>query len=567
MLLGRKLSKTHFRLTGLNYTADEELADISSVKSETSNSIRFSSKRLGNVVPVDEHIIGIENVTSLPENIKTEDEHDRLDMENKYTKTDHPLLDRFFHELYHRKLDLNINFCDEEMSNIKDAVEKQIKILAQSVNEVDSRLTIGDIILVGSAKENTQIMKPCEFDFILTLDVLSKPGAVSIEQYGDGLCVNPNDCFFVKPKDIDTRSAFSDITLNGYIKASCEFALCRKGLKQLIVATLTQAISSHSTLTIKTNTGHLTYKHTKVKSHGPALMIRLMWNSIKTKRKMEISVDLCPAIKLNADQLTSISIESNIDRHHAYLKWLDNKGLDNKGLDKIAGSVLLIPGEGLHFRATYTETDLALTAGISEHHRKCYKILKYVVNGEPFPYEYDTCKINEYTCLQSLYTIISSYGLKQVLWFHHWEEKCTEENALGSCIYQMIKGVVSFRSGYTTKALNGSINDFWAENAEGFLSKRNYSNDYRINVLFNALQTLTDTDEYNFEACCKVIANAKMTAKLLIFCHRIINLCLPIHLYMILLCMSIFSLLYSGNKGIAVAGVGLMVLSCIICSC
>ena len=168
-------------------------------------------------------------------------------------------------------------------------------------------------------------MKPCEFDFILTLDVLSKPGAVSIKQQKQHFV---DDSFLVKPKDIHTRSAFSDITLNGHINGSCAFALFRKGLKQLILAALTQAISSHSTLTIKTNTGHLTYKHSMVVSHGPTLMIRLMWNSTKTKRKMEISVDLCPAIKLYADHLTSISIERNIYRKHAYLKWLDNKGLD-----------------------------------------------------------------------------------------------------------------------------------------------------------------------------------------------------------------------------------------------
>ena len=123
----------------------------------------------------------------------------------------------------------------------------------------------------------------------------------------------------------------------------------------------------------------------------------------------------------------------------------------------------------------------------------------------------------------------------------------------------MIEGVVSLRNGYITKALNGSINDCWAKTASGFLSKNMYPNDYRINVLFNAFQKLTDTYEYNFELCCKAIANAKWTARPLVFCHKIINLHPSINFSMFFIFVSTLSLLYSRNKGIAFAGVGLIV--------
>ena len=133
----------------------------------------------------------------------------------------------------------------------------------------------------------------------------------------------------------------------------------------------------------------------------------------------------------------------------------------------------------------------------------------------------------------------------------------------------MIEGVVALRNGYITKALNGSINDCWAKTASGFLSKNMYPNDYRINVLFNALQKLTDTYEYNFELCCKAIANAKWTARPLIFCHKIINLHPSINFSMFFIFVSTLSLLYSRNKGIAFAGFGLIVFGkiCIFCIC
>lgn len=69
-----------------------------------------------------------------------------------------------------------------------DAINREIEMKVRAVvNEVlfytkkkDLRFKSSEIISVGSYKEKTKIIAPDEFDFLVVIDELSKPGAISV---------------------------------------------------------------------------------------------------------------------------------------------------------------------------------------------------------------------------------------------------------------------------------------------------------------------------------------------------------------------------------------------------
>ena len=113
-------------------------------------------------------------------------------------------------------------------------------------------------------------------------------------------------------------------------------------------------------------------------------------------------------------------------------------GLDHASSIK---SVLLMPRVGMQFKVTFTEAEMLLTLNLSEHHRKCYRLMKYIINGEPFPLEPHKNRIAK--CFETDHTVFHSYILKRAVWEHHYIEECNEEIHLGNCVRKMSSLVVS----------------------------------------------------------------------------------------------------------------------------
>ena len=78
---------------------------------------------------------------------------------------------------------------------------------------------------------------------------------------------------------------------------------------------------------------------------------------------------------------------------------------------------------------------------LSEHHRKCYRLMKYIINGEPFPLKSHKNRIAKY--FETDHTVFHSYILKRAVWEHHYIEECNEEIHLGNCVRKMLSLVVS----------------------------------------------------------------------------------------------------------------------------
>ena len=408
-------------------------------------------------------------------------------------KRKHRTLNKFLNDLYSKKLDLNIKFSSQEIIDIYNAVKKMINNLAETIGEIDARLSIGEVISVGSAREGTQIIRPCEYDFILTLDVLSKPGTVSITQ------ANSDDAnreyMRVKVEDSEIRTLLHDIIDDYYIRGSRSLPSFRKGLRQLLSSAIHQAVLLRSESSVIESTGTLTFKHTKVETHGPAWTTRLIWESYAAKANMDISVDLVPALKLN-DILNHV-LPSVQNICSSYIASVQN-----------FGSALLMPREGQRFRVTFTEVELLLTSHMSDHHRKCYKLLKYLVNGEPYPVERSETGFLKYLpYLRDSRTGVHSYSMKIAVWDHHYKHGCLEENDLGLCILNIGRhlSISSFKGGIR-QPFNKSV--VMNPNVFGYPTvsdgnQKSYMNQIRLRQLKSSLEKVgkMPTKEYNYETC------------------------------------------------------------------
>ena len=413
-------------------------------------------------------------------------------------------LNKFLHDLYENKLALHNRFSEKEVNDIRAAVHEQVSLIAQRIYEIDSRLKVREVLPVGSSRENTQIIRPCEYDFIFLLDVLSRPGAVSIiPEDTEGAS---REYMHVKMETDEVKSVFNEFSDNGYILASKILPWKHRGLRDLFSKAVSQAVVLGSRSTVRMKTGVLKLKRSKPKLNGPATTIRLLWES-KTTKNMDISVDLCSAIKVDFDEYyrllplsDEISKENGLESElrllsadNSVAKNVDspfepsNASLNNvtraddllasastgdsnyvvqaqstkpelhvsparKSIstdihldpDKIIDSVLLMPRDDLRFKVTFTEPELQLTANLSGHHKKCYKLLKFFINGEPFPFERGTCTcklVNKYfDFLGYGRTHLHSYMIKRVVWDHQYNPKsqCDEENDIGKCVYQLL---------------------------------------------------------------------------------------------------------------------------------
>ena len=164
---------------------------------------------------------------------------------------------------------------------------------------------------------------------------------------------------------------------------------------------------------------------------------------------MEISVDLCAALKVDFEKysillrqihlhpLPYIGPSSNLNHAKStdsVLPLSDSVVSNYVDCVEDIKSVLLMPRDGMRFKVAFTESELLLTSNLSDHHRKCYRLLKYIVNGEPFPLK--GSKIRRF--FKDTHTGLHSYIIKRVVWEHHYFEKCDQEINLGICITKML---------------------------------------------------------------------------------------------------------------------------------
>ena len=341
---------------------------------------------------------------------------------------------RFYNDIYYKKL--RLKFDGSEVKGIYRAVNDFVWRIVKSIERRRKRLKIDEVISVGSAREGTQICIPCEFDFLLILKELSCPGVISITKG----CPDSLGYLHVALDETKLQRMFADIAKDGYLKSTQEYKNWvyreENGLREKLEMALQEAALANRSLEIKNEFGTLKFKRTSIESHGPAFMIHLTWQSKRTGDKMDISVDLCPAVRMSENLDNLVSPESvTCQSYYDYVQ--------------STGSVLLIPCrrgcacvDGLCFKVAYTETEMCLMDSISEHHKKCYKILKYLINGRSGP------SVANKSVLSKVFypffdypTDVHSYALKVLIWNHHFKNNCDEKNSLSSCMDKLLDDI------------------------------------------------------------------------------------------------------------------------------
>ena len=332
-------------------------------------------------------------------------------------------LNAFLNDLYKQKVKLTSTYSVQEINDIRTAVDKQVFKLARTIGDIDHRLKVQQVIPVGSAQERTQVVRPCEYDYILVHDALSKTGAVIVSP------TNPetNNRFHmnVKVANSAVRSLFNEIIDNDSIRAYGLLPWSRRGLRDLFQVAVTKGINQHADICVEKQTGFLTFKRSKPKRHGPACTVELTWNrnNTDTQKQMKISVDLCLAFQLEWDSYKDIFTADGVDVSDS-LQYIQR-----------VGSVMIMADDGMRFKVAVTMAELRLTEGLSAHHMQCYKLLKYVVNGEPKPFQTIVSEIASIIMRQGS---IPSHTLKALVWYHHYTQNCSNENDLGICCLQML---------------------------------------------------------------------------------------------------------------------------------
>ena len=112
-------------------------------------------------------------------------------------------LNRFYNEFYIKEL----CFRHQEGHEIKAAVSEMVERIVNQIGYFDQRVQVNEILLVGSAAEETKIILPNEFDFQLVLQRFSQPGSIRLVKD----CSNDDRHVHVVVEDNDLLTQHRDL--------------------------------------------------------------------------------------------------------------------------------------------------------------------------------------------------------------------------------------------------------------------------------------------------------------------------------------------------------------------
>ncbi|XP_063443296.1 uncharacterized protein LOC134723669 [Mytilus trossulus] len=292
----------------------------------------------------------------------------------------------------------------EEVEFIKSGIETIVKRIANKVLDNDTlqesmkvtfekyfkgKMTRSSktVFGVGSFYEGTRNNFPDEFDFILTL--FSCEG--TFEEYKQFLLEasvfnTVSDTFSQKVKEL------SEVDKNALLYTASDPKSQRK-----------------------------LYFGKYLRQHGPATWLRFIYEN-ESNRKKEIDVDYVAAL-----HITNMDVLNMVVNELCVLTEFAKETLS-------VGSCFCI---GANFSLTQTEVRIMKTI-LSENHRKIYRILKYLINGHG-----DVDKLNNLGSFDKAY---SSYMIKTVMIYHHYNCKTLDTVNLGPCILDVLDNLCKYKN-------------------------------------------------------------------------------------------------------------------------
>ena len=322
--------------------------------------------------------------------------------------------------------ELKFKETKDEVDAIRKAVYDMVDSIMKEVQYVDRRFEILRKIPVGSMAEETRIVKPDEFDFMIVLKELSVHNLLEIRHD----CNTLRSFVHVEITDSAVREVWSDVCENGILKStkSSKFIdrlickLSRKngnlGLRELFCQKVTTAVNNLTRRhhAIHSNHGTLTIKKKTIEIHGPAITPTFNWFSAypRNDRNMEISIDLVPAIEVKPNQ-DIINEDDTFSRD--ILCEIEKTGR----LHLVPPSRISPCTQGMCFYVACAETEAKLVKTMNSNHLLCYKLFKDMFQTRN--------EIGEH--------LIDSYILKTFILKH--ANDCSERENPANCVHKVLK--------------------------------------------------------------------------------------------------------------------------------
>ena len=420
-------------------------------------------------------------------------------------------LNRFYNDFYIKEL----CFRHQEGHEIKAAVSEMVERIVNQIGYFDQRVQVNEILLVGSAAEETKIILPNEFDFQLVLQRFSQPGSIRLVKD----CSNDDRHVHVVVEDNDLLTQHRDLLKDKHLICGHQGSLFTNsiyGLRDICLNAVKKAVRLvyfnennnliYNNKPIENALGTLTLYHYSCDENGPAFNLKCKWRRKCDHEDMDISIDLCFVMcicKPLSEMIRSEDLECQ-----TYYKFAQK-----------CGSVMVMPckkSDSCHggecFRIIFTEAELLLCKKLSDHHKKCYKILKYLLNGIPNmskPYgivsKWLDIVLNEMSRKVSIRAnkIISclsmngenptpfhSYALKLIVINHHYKMQCEERHCVVNCIDRMLNDILDILNPGICSWSIGKLPKLFSEN-ELEISQPNQFLDERIILLKKQLEVIS----------------------------------------------------------------------------
>lgn len=340
------------------------------------------------------------------------------------------------------KTNCDLHFDPVTVDHIYKATNLIVQHVVDDIGRIKSHLTVKEVLSVGSFAEGTKISSPNEFDFMACFDFLSRRETVRIE--GIEGCQPGYMVAFLNSHD----DSMSDMTRPLYADICC---IHHEGLRTEYQRALCDVTKSLSMKKIVTPHGILVIKDSRF------LTLRLEWHKFKveyngseiysglcerdmpfeTSYSLDIDVDIMPAVSV--DDFSLLSDLHGFPRHVTGI--LQNPKFHL--VCKVSGQSPNAP----YLHISHAPTDVFLVNHLHPIHKRCYKVLKYLLT-------HGTHINQPVTAIK-----LSSYVFKTAVLYHEFDKLCTGTPDIVKCCIEIILYVRDrLRKGVFPSFLMRSIN-------------------------------------------------------------------------------------------------------------
>lgn len=305
--------------------------------------------------------------------------------------------------------------------HIYQATRQTVQLIVKAIGEKRTHLNSNEIISVGSFIEGTKICSPNEFDFMVVLDFLSKN--VRVEST-DGCQPGYMVAFL--------NACSHDITMISMIRLLYETICCvhHEGLWESFVDALSSVIETFTMKKYVTPKGYLVIKGSKF------LSLKLEFHKFKNDYTgpymglcdqdfpketsfflSDIDVDVMPAVAVN--DFSVLSALHGFPCHVTAILGSPRFHL----VCKKSGQYPSAP----YLNISHATTEVFLIKHLHPVHRKCYKVLKYLLT-HGMSVNHPLKPIN-----------LSSYWYKNAVLYHEYDKLCSGSPDIVACCIDIIR--------------------------------------------------------------------------------------------------------------------------------